>query len=458
MTTEALPAEMLARLLALGAELLACARQHRDAPLATLEQAVLERVRAAQGGLLEVVLEQSTTGLAPAQARVRLACPGCGERGRVQDWRARTVRTVLGPIRVVRPWYGCAACGHGWSPTDATLELAPRARLSVGLQEWVGELGAETAFRQGRRLLAKLSGQWVSKETIRRHSQRQGLALAAAQEAASVQVARTREAAEPVDPAPGQLLVEADGVVVPYLDGWHEVKVGLVAGHGAGELTAPSYVAAREPAEAFGRRLLAEAARRGALEIVAWQGGLTGRALGVLRRVVVLGDGAVWIWNLASEHFGERIEIVDFYHAVEHLWAVARALHGPETAAGTAWAEARRHELRHQGPEPVLRALAQVTPPTPEARDLVRRARGYFRTNAARMAYPTFRAAGLPIGSGAVESAAKHLVQQRMKRAGMRWSEPGARGLLALLAHRASGRAMPASAFLSRPQPRQRVA
>jgi hypothetical protein len=458
MTTEALPAGMLARLEALGAELIACAREHRDAPLAKLEQAVLARVRAAQGGLLEEVVERSTTSLRPQQARVRLDCPGCGERAGVQDWRTRRVRTVLGRIRFERPWYVCGACRHGWSPTDATLELEPRARLSVGLQEWVGEVGAETAFRQGRRLLARLTGQQFSKETIRRHSQRQGAALAAAQVAASAQVLRTREAAEPVDRAPGHLLVEADGVLVRYLDGWHEVKVGLVAGYVDGELVAPSYVAAREAAEAFGHRLLAEAARRGALEIVAWKGGRTGRALGILRRAAILGDGAPWIWTLAGEHFGERIEIVDFYHALEHLWVVARALHGADSPAGTAWAEARRHELRHQGAAPVRLALRQTAPSTAEAREAVRLARGYFRTNADRMAYPTFRAAGLPIGSGAVEASAKHLVQQRMKRAGMRWSEPGARAMLALLAHRASGRAVPASAFLTRPQPRSQAA
>jgi hypothetical protein len=303
---------------------------------------------------------------------------------------------------------------------------------------------------------------------VRRHSERQGAALADAREAAGARVLATREAAEAVEPAPGQLVVEADGVLVRYLDGWHEVKVGLVAGLVDGALVAPSYVATRASAEAFGPYLLAEAARRGALEIVAWRGGLTGRALGILRRVVVLGDGAVWIWNLAGEHFGERVEIVDCYHACEHLWSAAKALHGAAGPAGAAWADARiaallEHcwpppgsatgaradariaELLEHGAGPVLAALRAARAATPEAAEALRVERGYFRTNAARMAYPAFRAAGLPIGSGAVESAAKHLVQQRMKRAGMRWSEAGARGMLALLAHRASGRSLPAA-------------
>ena len=110
----------------------------------------------------------------------------------------------------------------------------------------------------------------------------------------------TKEPAETVDPAPGMLVVETDGVMVPYLDGWHEVKLGLVAGQVDGKLESPSYLAVRASVDELGPRLLAEAARRGALEVVGWEGPVTGRGLAVLRKVVILGDGAVWIWNLAA--------------------------------------------------------------------------------------------------------------------------------------------------------------
>jgi hypothetical protein len=454
MTAETLPESMLARLLALGAALLEVARRNRDARLELLEREVLTALRAGQGGLLEEVVQRSTTSLAPPQQRVRLDCPDCGQRARVRDWRARRVRTVCGPIRFERPWYHCPGCGHGWSPADQTLGLAPRARLSVGLQTWVSELGLETVFRQGSRLLAVLSGQGVSPESIRRHSQRQGAALAAALEAAGAHVLALREAAEPLDGAPGQLLVETDGVQVHFHGGWGEVKLGLVGGWVDGELVAPSYVASRAPVEAFGPRLLAEAARRGALEVVAWQGGVRGCALGILREVTILGDGAVWIWNLAGEHFGHRVEILDYYHACEHLWTVAKALFD-DPAAVRDWAEARCGELYEQGAGPVRRALTAATPPGPAAAKELRLARGYFRSNAARMDYPRFRALGLPIGSGAVESLAKHLVQRRMKRAGMRWSEPGGEALLALLAHRAADRPLPARVFTAPFLPRR---
>jgi hypothetical protein len=287
--------------------------------------------------------------------------------------------------------------------------------------------------------LEQLTGLRLSAETLRQYCERAGAVLEAAQPAAIAHVQASGEAAEAVDTAPGTLLVEADGGMVRYRHtGWHEVKVGLVAGCVDGRLQAPSYVAAREEAAAFGPRLLTEAARRGALAVVRWEGPRTGAGLAVLRRVVVLGDGAVWIWHLAAEHFGERGEIVDFYHASEHRWTLAHALDGTGTAAATAWATARLHTLRHVGGAALLQDLRGLRPPTAEAQAVLRRERGYFRTNVARMAYPTFVTQGLPIGSGAVESAANHLVQLRLKRPGARWSPAGAQAVLTLRAHLAS--------------------
>jgi hypothetical protein len=157
------------------------------------------------------------------------------------------------------------------------------------------------------------------------------------------------------DPAPGQLVVETDGVMVRYcdrhLDGgllegdWHEVKLGVVGGWQHGRLQQPSYVAAREAASGFARRLGAEAARRGALDVVRWHPWDGTPA--DLRAVVVLGDGARWIWEHVATLFGnERTEIVDWYHATEHVWSAARALYGDATPETQAWA---RTALDHLG-------------------------------------------------------------------------------------------------------------
>jgi hypothetical protein len=401
---------------------------------------VLEVVREALPDLLGEVLRLSQSALDPSLARLPRSCPSCGERARVQSWRERSVLTVCGRVRFERPWYVCKRCRLGFSPVDRTLELPSRARLSQEVRSQLVELGAKMSFAEARGLLDRLTGLKVAAETVRSHTERVGTELEEAQELASAEVERTEEAAETVDSAPGTLVVETDGVMVRYQDGWHEVKLGLVAGQVDGKLKRPSYLALRASPDLFGPRLLAEAARRGALEIVGWEGPVTGRGLAKLRKVVVLGDGAAWIWNLAAEHFGDRIEIIDYYHATEHVWTLANAFYGEGTEKAKDWARRQSGRLLTRGAGGLLRALDAIRKCRPEFKETLRRERGYFRTNQARMAYPTYRAQGLPIGSGAIESEAKRLVQQRMKLPGARWSREGAQAVLnvrsRLLSHR----------------------
>jgi len=285
--------------------------------------------------------------------------------------------------------------------------------------------------RSAAERLASLTGLALGPETLWRLARQVGTALADADAQAAATVARTQAAAEPLDAAPGLLVVETAGVLLRSTDGWHEVKLGLVAGWEDGRLQRPGYLAARASAEAFGGQLLAEAAR--------WQGGVTGRGLAVLRAALILGDGAAWIWKLADDHWTQRLEGVDFYHASEHLATVAQALVA-DAADARAWTTARCQELLTAGPAPVLAALRQATAATPPAREILRRDRGSFRQHAARMAYPTLRLDGLPIGSGAIEAAAAHVVQQRLQRPGLRWSTAGARAVLTRRARDRSGR------------------
>jgi hypothetical protein len=338
--------------------------------------------------------------------------------------------------------------------------VAAHAAASAGCREWLALVGAVAPCRRAADLLERLAGVGVGAETVRRGAEAAGGLLELCRRAAAEQVAATREPAGPVEAAEGILVVMADGAMLRYLDGWHEVKLGLVSGCAPGRpaagaedegrahaLLGPSYRAGRAPAEAFGPLLPAEAARRGALEGVGREHAPGDDPadprvppLAVLREVVVLGDGAPWIWALAAEHFGRRTEIVDRFPAGQHLWAPARARRGEGTAQAAAWAEAALDLLWEQGAEPLLRLLGAAEAPTAEAAEALRLERGYFAATAARLDSPADRARGLPVGSGAVESAAKHLVQARLKRAGMRWSAPGADTILALRARLRSGR------------------
>jgi hypothetical protein len=446
---------MLTHATTLAAQLSSWATDHPQASLAEQEQAVLATVRAVLPALLVTVAHLSLRDLDTRQRLGARPCPRCRQTCRVQSWRWRQVQTVCGTVRLQRPWFRCRSCRQGFSPVDAVWRLPSRARLSAVLQQQVVELGAATTFAEAERWLEALTGQHVAAETIRQHTEQTGAALEALQQAQITQVQRTGEAAAPREPAIGTLLVEADGVMVRFQDGWHEAKVGTVAGWDGQQVQAPSYVAAREGPERFGPRLLTEAARRGALDVVGWEqppetdprlAGVTGPSLAILRAVHILGDGAAWIWGLAAEHFGQRTELVDWYHASQHLWAAGKAVHGEGALATTAWVQARQTRLWEQGASALLQQLATDLIGAPaSARLPLRRERGYFARNRERLDYAGARAAGRPLGSGAVESACKHLVQHRLKRPGARWSDAGGQALLSLRAHLSSGRPLPLS-------------
>lgn len=454
MDAATIPAEIVAVGRQVAEGLWAWARDHRRATLAEHERGVLELFRGLMGAALGAAVAEASGAAHPAAGRLREPCPGCGLKRAPRRARKRELLTICGAVRLERPYYYCKPCRRGWAPADATLGLAPYQAASAGCREWLALAGAVAPFRDAAALLEELAGLGVGAETVRAHAEATGGLLDLCRREAAARVERTREPAGPVDPAAGVLVVMADGLHLRYLDGWHEVKVGLVAGCATGEpddgragrrehaLLGPSYLASRSRSEAFGPLLLAEAARRGALAVVDWEHAPGDDptlprvpALAVLREVVVLGDGAPWIWNLAAEHFGRRTEIVDWFHASEHLWAAAKALHGAGTPEAAAWAKAATDLLWDQGPGPVRRLLERAEPPDAAAAEVLRLERGYVAANAGRMDYPTYRARGLPVGSGAVESAARHLVQDRMKRAGMRWSERGGEAMLALCSH-----------------------
>jgi DNA-binding PadR family transcriptional regulator len=206
---------------------------------------------------------------------------------------------------------------------------------------------------------------------------------------------------------------------------WHELKAGLVirlpvAGNGRRRELAKYYAVSDGGPEEMGRRLYAEALRRG---------------LEQAQRVYVIADGAVWIWRVAEEHFPGHTGELDLYHAREHLWALGRALY-PDEEEARQWALPLARNLKRQGGGGLLSLLEGLLKTAArrwnaEQCQVLRREAAYFRSHASRMDYPGAKRRGLPLGSGSMESACAQL-QGRFKRTGQFWSRAGERCLMAL--------------------------
>jgi hypothetical protein len=218
-------------------------------------------------------------------------------------------------------------------------------------------------------------------------------------------------------------------------DVYREIKAGAVfraeRGPKRSELAPGVYVDTPAPGS---MRYVARRTAKGGFDWLLYQ---LARQCGLSQanQVVVVGDGAPWIWNLAAEHFPGAVQILDLYHAKEHVWDVAHAVFGRGTAVGTVWAM-HACSLLERGQSEALVSAIEALPPIPpepgQARSIPERAVDYFTTNAQRMRYPVFRAQGMHVGSGIAEAACKTIVSTRAKRSGMRWTPEGIDALLPL--------------------------
>ncbi|MGQ9556261.1 MAG: ISKra4 family transposase [Anaerolineae bacterium] len=429
--------------------------------IAALEMTVFETMLRLGATLLGLILSSYATGLAEASA-TRRPCH-CGGMMRWVSLRTKTILSLLGKVTYTRVYFHCEQCGHGEALGDRHWGLQ-HTRTTAGVVQLLGYLSAGRSFADTAREVCRIlcwPQEWLSGKQVQRLAQSLGQRLEAMDAERIAEwwrlstVARSGTAeqapvvakAESVGPI-RRLYVQMDGIMVRFRgkagkgsDPWHEVKVGAVfvaemgrhisslaqsvaeVAVGQGQevcrwVDRPqgviSYVAGRMKVAEFGIRLYAEA---------------VGRGLERAEEVVILGDGAHWIWQLAEEHFPGAVQILDFWHASEWVWKVAKAVWGEGSARATEWAERQMAEHLIKGDAEGLVAaigvLPRIPPPPGANRSIPEQAAEYFRKNAGRMRYPEYRARGMEIGSGTVESAGKRVVGQRCKGPGMRWSEGG---------------------------------
>jgi hypothetical protein len=345
----------------------------------------------------------------------------CGGRMKFERYAPRKALTVLGPAEVKRAYYRCGACGATYYVGAAELGDAEGGK-TIGVQEALSLLAGHLPFEESADKLERLLGIHTCTSEVEKQAEAWGERLEAEWED-EVEAVFDQHAEVLPEAVPERLYVALDGCKTPLTDQWRETRIGAVYDtrgrdeEGVDEAGRTTYVGVvYRPYEEFGRRLYVEALRRG---------------LGGAKEVVVLGDGAPWIWELAAMHFPQATHIVDGYHVSEHLWEVADAVYGRGSPKAKHWVLRQEARLREGRLDAVLQSL-RALPVSPEAAEIVRHNLEYFRTNRERLRYDEYRERGLHIGSGVVESACRHVANQRLKRAGMRWTQRGAQATLNL--------------------------
>lgn len=357
-----------------------------------------------------------------------------GHSAQFVDYREKKLLTVLGEVAVKRAYYHDKECHSGFCPKDTSLDVVATS-YSPGVRRLISKVGAMRPFDLGHQDLQELAGICVNAKEVERVSHMVGDQVevfhsAQAEAALSDKVISIR--------AVPRLYVSMDGTGVPVVkretadrrgkDGGQaktrEAKLGCIftqtgldkEGRPIRDEQSTSYIGAIETADEFAKRLHKEAKRRG---------------LDRAGEVCVIGDGALWIWNIADEQFHGACQIVDLYHAREHYWAIARGCFKDKEEQNK-WAEERRIELNCGNVEAVIKAIAELESQPSSDKELCKRETGYFEKNKERMRYADFKKRGMFVGSGVMEAGCRTIVGQRLKQSGMHWTVSGANNIIAL--------------------------
>jgi len=369
-------------------------------------------------------------------------CRECGGKLEMKGEKRRGVLHREGEAVIEREHYYCPGCEGGIFLLDEQLGLTRHSWSGETIRLALRQAAEIPSYQRGAESFEALTGVPLSKSALQRLVVEYGGKIVEEEEKEAqnmVHIPSKEEEVvfrEKVHPQSETMSVSADGVLIRVRkEGWKEAKVMSVSAVAANkneetgedevELNHHSYIAGLWDAKSFANHYWAESCRRGVEQA---------------KRIVCVNDGALWIWAIAFICFPWRIEILDWYHALTYVWQLALARWPASAPDAQAWIETQK-TLLFQGNLPsFFRNIRILYPKGTPFPDSVSQALGYLFRNRRRMDYAAFRQAGFPIGSGTVESAAKTVVQQRMKQAGMQWSRHGAHAMLALRSRLLSNR------------------
>jgi hypothetical protein len=368
-----------------------------------------------------------------------IACT-CGGTLHYQRMREASVISVFGKTSYRRAYYAGCTCQSGKAPLDKQFGLEPGA-VTAGLAQLLALAGIEFSYDESPKWLQAYLLFDVSENTVRSETEKMG-ALQEKQEEALIQVSQDDVQLQERQRNPGQVAaclygsIDAAKVRIEPRpkkgeekgahEDWRDMKVLCwyeVEGVPPSQRSTRQRekVAREQPAlRAKHLRYFCDITEADDFGNLLWATGCDAKA-DLSPELVFLGDGAVWIWNLVAKYYSHAIQIVDWYHAEEHLEGVASAVF-PEGSQRSNWLEGVKQSLWDGQVEEVISACDAFA----ASCELAHKAVHYFYTNAERMRYDRFRAAGYMIGSGTVESACKQIVTHRLKLPGAQWSVPGA--------------------------------
>ena len=384
-------------------------------------------------------------------------CPVC--QNKLSHWKQghwTSIQTRFGPIRLQRARGYCKRCRKWRFPADALLGLPEEGTQSPAVQEMAALTVSKMPAPEAEQVVERLAGVKISAATLARQARQQGQRAEQKREEMDGQMSQPEGRAQQDNDLqlklalePFTLVIELDAWNIRERDHWGQSQALRQKGEepgrwhwvyggtcfrlsqraptagGRAAILSRGYAMTRGGMDALKEQLWAEAMRHG---------------LGRANEVLVVADGAVWIWNLVEDRFRKARQRVDFYHVSEHLWAVAHTLHPDDPAAARAWVEPLLAKLKEDDSCEVITELEQLQQRLEgAAREKVEKEVNYLQTNRERMDYGTAKKRGEPLGSGAMESTCRQY-QVRFKRTGQFWSQSGDEALMCLETFRRNGR------------------
>jgi len=410
-----------------------------DHTLGHIEEEIAQKTRDLERTLAQEAAQKKADQAPPT-------CPVCGAKlTRVTHGHERTVQTRFGPIKLQRTRGWCRRCKQWRFPADHALGIAEPGTASPSVQEMAALVGSKMPMTEASAVIQRLTGVELPRATVDREARRQGERAVEKRGRLDEQM-RTAQGQAQLQPLavptePFTLIIEIDAWNIRERDDWGKSDAKRAAGQEpprwhwvyaatcfrldqrvrtAGQrpiILSRGTVMTRQGLDALREQLFAEALRHG---------------LAQATRVLVIADGALWIWNLVLDRFERADQRLDLYHAKEHLWGVARELHPQDEEAARGWVKPLLKDLeRDRGAQVIasLKTLARRL--RGKRREAVRQEIHYFGANLHRMKYREGVRRGEPLGSGAIESTCRQY-QCRFKRPGQFWTSRGDEALLCL--------------------------